>query len=80
MEKAQPDSSKHSLPAQQEPPRVQEDKAKVSKASARGEDDSLDPGAPATVAEHVAITKTEPAFTMVCTRQTWLPCKPKFSI
>lgn len=72
MEKAQPDSSKHSLPAQQEPPRVQEEKAKVSKASARGEDGSLDPGAPSTVPEHVAITKTEPTFTVVCSVQTWL--------
>uniref|UniRef100_H3C642 ubiquitinyl hydrolase 1 n=1 Tax=Tetraodon nigroviridis TaxID=99883 RepID=H3C642_TETNG len=64
MEKAQPDSSKHSLPAQQEPPRVQEEKAKVCKASARAEEGSLDPGAPSTVSEHVALTKAEPTFTM----------------
>lgn len=66
MEKAQPDSSKHSLPAKQEPPRVKEDKSKSSKASPRGEDGSLDTVAPCTVSEHVAITKTEPTFTMVC--------------
>lgn len=65
MEKAQPDSSKHSLPAKQEPPRVKEDKPKVSKASPRVEDGSLDTGAPCTVTEHVAITKTETTFTMV---------------
>lgn len=65
MEKAQPDSSKHSLPAQQEPPRVQEEKPKVSKASPRVEDGSLDTGTTPTVSEHVAITKTEPTFTMV---------------
>lgn len=64
MEKAQPDSSKHSLPAKQEPPRVKEDKPKVSKTSPRVEDGSLDP-TPCTVSEHVAITKTETTFTMV---------------
>uniref|UniRef100_A0A674NCU3 ubiquitinyl hydrolase 1 n=1 Tax=Takifugu rubripes TaxID=31033 RepID=A0A674NCU3_TAKRU len=63
MEKAQPDSSKHSLPAKQEPPRVKEDKPKVSKTSPRVEDGSLDP-TPCTVSEHVAITKTETTFTM----------------
>lgn len=65
MDKAQPESSKHSLPAQQEPPRVQEEKPKVSKASARVEEGGLDSGAPSTGSEHVAITKAEPTFTMV---------------
>uniref|UniRef100_A0A674P1B7 ubiquitinyl hydrolase 1 n=1 Tax=Takifugu rubripes TaxID=31033 RepID=A0A674P1B7_TAKRU len=55
MEKAQPDSSKHSLPAKQEPPRVKEDKPKVSKTSPRVEDGSLDP-TPCTVSEHVDIS------------------------
>lgn len=79
MEKAQPDSSKHSLPAQQEPPRVTEETAKVSKTSPRVEDGSLDTGAPSTVSEHVAITKTEPTFTMVCSIKTWLQYKVKHS-
>lgn len=77
MEKAQPDSSNHSLPAQQEPPRVQEEKAKVSKASARVEDGGLDPGAPSAPSEHVAITKTEPTFTMVGSIQKCLQYKVK---
>lgn len=77
MEKAQPDSSKHSLPAQQEPPRVQDEKAKVAKASARVEEGSLDPGAPSAVSEHVAITKTEPTFTMVGSIPKWLQHKAK---
>lgn len=70
LEKAQADSSKHSLPAQQEPPRVQEENANVSKAAGRVEEGVLDPGAPSTVSEHVAIAKTEPTFTVVGSVQT----------
>lgn len=63
MEKSQPGSSQHSLPAKQEPPRVGEEKA--PKATSRVEDAGLDTVAPRTVSEHVAITKTEPAVTTV---------------
>lgn len=66
MEKSQPGSSQHSLPAKQEPPRVGEEKPKPPKASSRVEDGGLDAVAPRTVvSEHVAITKTEPAVTTV---------------
>ncbi|KAM9343659.1 ubiquitin carboxyl-terminal hydrolase 19 isoform 2-T2 [Pholidichthys leucotaenia] len=61
MEKSQPGSSQHSLPAKEEPPRVGEEKPK---ASPRVDDGGLDTVAPRTVAEHVAITKPEPTVTM----------------
>uniref|UniRef100_A0AAQ5YEU5 ubiquitinyl hydrolase 1 n=1 Tax=Amphiprion ocellaris TaxID=80972 RepID=A0AAQ5YEU5_AMPOC len=60
MEKSQPGSSQHSLPAKEEPPRVGEEKPKAPKASPRVEDGGLDTVAPRTVSEHVAITKPEP--------------------
>ncbi|XP_070694914.1 ubiquitin carboxyl-terminal hydrolase 19 isoform X2 [Pempheris klunzingeri] len=63
MEKSQPGSSQHSLPAKEEPPRVGEDKPKAPKASPRVEDGGLDTVAPRTVSEHVSITKTEPTVT-----------------
>ncbi|XP_027144152.1 ubiquitin carboxyl-terminal hydrolase 19 isoform X2 [Larimichthys crocea] len=63
MEKSQPGSSQHSLPAKEEPPRVGEEKPKAPKASSRVEDGGLDTVAPRTVSEHVTITKTEPAVT-----------------
>uniref|UniRef100_A0A673CGV9 ubiquitinyl hydrolase 1 n=1 Tax=Sphaeramia orbicularis TaxID=375764 RepID=A0A673CGV9_9TELE len=63
MEKSQPGSSQHSLPAKEEPPRVGEEKPKAPKASPRVEDGGLDTVAPRSVSEHVAITKTEPAVT-----------------
>ncbi|XP_041801144.1 ubiquitin carboxyl-terminal hydrolase 19 isoform X2 [Chelmon rostratus] len=63
MEKSQPGSSQHSLPAKEEPPRVGEEKPKTPKASSRVEDAGLDTVAPRTVSEHVAITKTEPTVT-----------------
>ncbi|XP_076596686.1 ubiquitin carboxyl-terminal hydrolase 19 isoform X2 [Chaetodon auriga] len=63
MEKSQPGSSQHSLPAKEEPPRVGEEKPKTPKASSRVEDAGLDTVAPRTVSEHVAITKTEPSVT-----------------
>ncbi|XP_056158085.1 ubiquitin carboxyl-terminal hydrolase 19 [Lampris incognitus] len=63
MEKSQPGSSHHSLPAKEEPPRVGEEKPKVPKASPRVEDGDLDPVAPRSVPEHVPIAKPEPAAT-----------------
>ncbi|XP_042266409.1 ubiquitin carboxyl-terminal hydrolase 19 isoform X3 [Thunnus maccoyii] len=64
MEKSQPGSSQHSLPAKDEPPRVGEEKPKAPKASSRVEDGGLDTVAPRTVSEHVAITKPEPTVTV----------------
>uniref|UniRef100_A0AAX7UR75 ubiquitinyl hydrolase 1 n=1 Tax=Astatotilapia calliptera TaxID=8154 RepID=A0AAX7UR75_ASTCA len=61
MEKSQPGSSQHNLPAKEEPPRVGEEKPK---APTRVEDGGLDSVAPRTVSEHVAITKPEPTVTM----------------
>ncbi|XP_038579092.1 ubiquitin carboxyl-terminal hydrolase 19 isoform X2 [Micropterus salmoides] len=63
MEKSQPGSSQHSLPAKEEPPRVGEEKPKASKTSSRVEDGGLDTVASRTVSEHVAITKPEPSVT-----------------
>uniref|UniRef100_A0A671V911 ubiquitinyl hydrolase 1 n=1 Tax=Sparus aurata TaxID=8175 RepID=A0A671V911_SPAAU len=63
MEKSQPGSSQHSLPAKEEPPRVGEEKPKAPKASSRVEDGGLETVAPRTVSEHVPITKTEPTVT-----------------
>ncbi|XP_047459365.1 ubiquitin carboxyl-terminal hydrolase 19 isoform X2 [Mugil cephalus] len=60
MEKSQPGSSQHSLPAKEEPPRVGEEKPKAPKASSRVEDGGLETVASRTVSEHVAITKQEP--------------------
>lgn len=65
MEKSQPGSSQHNLPAKEEPPRVGEEKPKTPKAPTRVEDGGLDSVAPRTVSEHVAITKPEPTVTMV---------------
>ncbi|XP_029975671.1 ubiquitin carboxyl-terminal hydrolase 19 isoform X2 [Salarias fasciatus] len=61
MEKSQPGSSQHSLPAKEEPPRVAEDKPKAPKAPPRVEDGGLDAVAPRGVSEHVAIGKPDPA-------------------
>uniref|UniRef100_A0A3P9I5Y1 ubiquitinyl hydrolase 1 n=1 Tax=Oryzias latipes TaxID=8090 RepID=A0A3P9I5Y1_ORYLA len=67
MDKSQPGSSQHSLPAKEEPPRVGEETAKAPKASNRGvEGGALDSVAPRSVSEHVAITKTEPAPKPTC--------------
>nr|XP_046251743.1 ubiquitin carboxyl-terminal hydrolase 19 isoform X2 [Scatophagus argus] len=63
MEKSQPGSSQHSLPAKQEPPRVGEEKPNAPKASSRVEDSGLDTVTPRTVSEHVAISKTESTVT-----------------
>ncbi|XP_055366527.1 ubiquitin carboxyl-terminal hydrolase 19 isoform X2 [Betta splendens] len=63
MEKSQPGSSQHNLPAKEEPPRVGDEKPKAPKASSRAEDSVLDTVAPRTVSEHVAITKPEPTVT-----------------
>ncbi|XP_071783636.1 ubiquitin carboxyl-terminal hydrolase 19 isoform X2 [Centroberyx gerrardi] len=63
MEKSQPGSSQHSLPAKEEPPRVGEEKPKAPKASSRVEDGGLDTVAPRGVSEHVPITKPEPTVT-----------------
>ncbi|KAM9855932.1 ubiquitin carboxyl-terminal hydrolase 19 isoform 3-T3 [Aulostomus maculatus] len=63
MEKSQPGSSQHSLPAKEEPPRVGEEKPKTPKASPRVEDGGLDTVTPRAVSEHVAITKPEPTVT-----------------
>ncbi|XP_014911878.1 ubiquitin carboxyl-terminal hydrolase 19 [Poecilia latipinna] len=61
MEKSQPGSSQHSLPAKEEPPRVGEE---PTKASPRGvEETGLDTVAPRSVSEHVNITKAEPTVT-----------------
>nr|XP_019944700.1 PREDICTED: ubiquitin carboxyl-terminal hydrolase 19 isoform X2 [Paralichthys olivaceus] len=60
IEKSQPGSSQHNLPAKEEPPRVGEEKPK---ASSRVEDGGLDNVASRTVSEHVAITKPEPTVT-----------------
>lgn len=65
MEKSQPGSSQHSLPAKEEPPRVGEEKPKPPKASSRVEDGGMDTVAPRSVSEHVAITKPEPTVTTV---------------
>uniref|UniRef100_A0A7N6BJM2 ubiquitinyl hydrolase 1 n=1 Tax=Anabas testudineus TaxID=64144 RepID=A0A7N6BJM2_ANATE len=53
MEKSQPGSSQHNLPAKEEPPRVGEEKPKAPKASPRVEDGGLDTVASRTVSEHV---------------------------
>lgn len=71
MEKSQPGSSQHSLPAKQEPPRVGEEKPKAPKASSRLEDGGLDTVAPRSVSEHVAITKPEPTVTAVSKMKTY---------
>ncbi|XP_061760863.1 ubiquitin carboxyl-terminal hydrolase 19 isoform X2 [Nerophis ophidion] len=63
MEKSQPGSSQHSLPAKEEPPRVGEEKPKPLKAPPRVEDSGLETVAPRTVSDHVAITKSEPTVT-----------------
>ncbi|CAJ1055423.1 ubiquitin carboxyl-terminal hydrolase 19 isoform X3 [Xyrichtys novacula] len=64
LEKSQPGSSQHSLPAKEEPPRVGEEKPKTPKASPRVEDGGLDAVAPRSVSEsHVSITKPEPTVT-----------------
>ena len=63
MEKSQPGSSQHSLPAKEEPPRVGEEKPKPPKASSRVEDGGLETVAQRS--EHVAITKPEPTVTTV---------------
>ncbi|XP_056278900.1 ubiquitin carboxyl-terminal hydrolase 19 isoform X3 [Pseudoliparis swirei] len=63
MEKSQPGGSQHSLPAQEEPPRVGEEKPnKPPKASSRVEDAV----APRGVSEHVAIAKPEPTPKPTC--------------
>ncbi|KAM4737688.1 ubiquitin carboxyl-terminal hydrolase 19 isoform 2-T2 [Anableps anableps] len=64
MDKSQPGSSQHSLPAKEESPRVGEEPTKAPKASPRGvEDGGLDTVAPRSVSEHVNITKAEPTVT-----------------
>ncbi|XP_034551398.1 ubiquitin carboxyl-terminal hydrolase 19 isoform X2 [Notolabrus celidotus] len=63
LEKSQPGSSQHSLPAKEEPPRVGEEKPKTPKASTRVEDAGLDAVAPRSVSEHVSINKPEPTVT-----------------
>ncbi|XP_074536944.1 ubiquitin carboxyl-terminal hydrolase 19 isoform X2 [Halichoeres trimaculatus] len=63
LEKSQPGSSQHSLPAKEEPPRVGEEKPKTPKASSRVEDAGLDAVAPRSVSEHVSIAKPEPTVT-----------------
>ncbi|XP_054627537.1 ubiquitin carboxyl-terminal hydrolase 19-like [Dunckerocampus dactyliophorus] len=63
MEKSQPGSSQHSLPAKEEPPRVGEEKPKAPKAPPRVEDSGLETVAPRTVSDHVTITKPEPTVT-----------------
>ncbi|RVE70203.1 hypothetical protein OJAV_G00062130 [Oryzias javanicus] len=61
MDKSQPGSSQHSLPAKEEPPRVGEETPKASNRGVEG--GALDSVAPRSVSEHVAITKSEPAVT-----------------
>ncbi|XP_031142111.1 ubiquitin carboxyl-terminal hydrolase 19 isoform X2 [Sander lucioperca] len=56
IEKSQPGSSQHSLPAKDEPPRVGEEKPKPPKASSRVEDGGLDNVAPRTVSEPTVTT------------------------
>ncbi|XP_029290902.1 LOW QUALITY PROTEIN: ubiquitin carboxyl-terminal hydrolase 19 [Cottoperca gobio] len=63
MEKSQPGSSHHSLPAKDEPPRLGEEKHKPPKTSSRVEDGGLDNVSPRNVSEHVALTKPEPTVT-----------------
>ncbi|MEQ2204043.1 hypothetical protein XENOCAPTIV_007027 [Xenoophorus captivus] len=64
MDKSQPGSSQHSLPAKEESPRVGEEPTKAPKASPRGvEDSGLDTVTPRSVSEHVNITKAEPTVT-----------------
>uniref|UniRef100_A0A4W6FZJ3 ubiquitinyl hydrolase 1 n=1 Tax=Lates calcarifer TaxID=8187 RepID=A0A4W6FZJ3_LATCA len=76
MEKSQPGSSQHSLPAKEEPPRVGEEKPKAPKASSRVDDGGLDTVAPRTVSEHVAITKPEPAPKPTCMVQPMTHAPP----
>ncbi|XP_053705774.1 ubiquitin carboxyl-terminal hydrolase 19 isoform X1 [Synchiropus splendidus] len=59
MEKSQPGSSQHSLPAKEEPPRVGEEKPKTTKTSPRVDDGGLETVAPRSMSDHVAITKPE---------------------
>uniref|UniRef100_A0A667XDC3 ubiquitinyl hydrolase 1 n=1 Tax=Myripristis murdjan TaxID=586833 RepID=A0A667XDC3_9TELE len=63
MEKSQPGSSQHSLPAKEEPPRVGEEKPKAPKAPSRVDDAGMDSVVPRSVSEHVPITKSEPGVT-----------------
>ncbi|MED6270021.1 hypothetical protein CHARACLAT_005576 [Characodon lateralis] len=64
IDKSQPGSSEHSLPAKEESPRVGEEPTKAPKASPRGvEDSGLDTVTPRSVSEHVNITKAEPTVT-----------------
>uniref|UniRef100_A0A665X725 ubiquitinyl hydrolase 1 n=1 Tax=Echeneis naucrates TaxID=173247 RepID=A0A665X725_ECHNA len=63
MEKTQPGSSQHSLPAKEEPPRVGEEKPKAPKASSRVEDGDMDTLASRAVSEHVAVNKPETTVT-----------------
>lgn len=60
LEKSQPGSSQHALPAKEEP-RVGEEKAKPSRAP---EDTGLDAVSPRLVAEHMPL-KQEPTVTTV---------------
>uniref|UniRef100_A0A8C6LYI5 ubiquitinyl hydrolase 1 n=1 Tax=Nothobranchius furzeri TaxID=105023 RepID=A0A8C6LYI5_NOTFU len=74
MDKTQPGSSQHSLPAKEESPRVGED---TPKASPRGvEDAGLDSVASRTVSEHVAITKTESSPKPTCMVQPMTHAPP----
>ncbi|XP_037334767.2 ubiquitin carboxyl-terminal hydrolase 19 isoform X3 [Pungitius pungitius] len=74
MEKSQPGSSQHSLPAKEEPPRVGEEKPKPAKVSSRGDDCGLDTVAPRS--EHVAITKPEPMPKPTCMVQPMTHAPP----
>ncbi|KAM8864407.1 ubiquitin carboxyl-terminal hydrolase 19 isoform 2-T4 [Spinachia spinachia] len=74
MEKSQPGSSQHSLPAKEEPPRVGEEKPKPPKASSRVDDCGLDTVAPRS--ENVAITKPEPMPKPTCMVQPMTHAPP----
>uniref|UniRef100_A0A8C4GW57 ubiquitinyl hydrolase 1 n=1 Tax=Dicentrarchus labrax TaxID=13489 RepID=A0A8C4GW57_DICLA len=73
MEKSQPGSSQHSLPAKEEPPRVGEEKPKPPKASSRGDDGGLDTVAPRTVSEHVSKGEILPKPTCMVQPMTHAP-------
>uniref|UniRef100_A0A667XSX8 ubiquitinyl hydrolase 1 n=1 Tax=Myripristis murdjan TaxID=586833 RepID=A0A667XSX8_9TELE len=79
MEKSQPGSSQHSLPAKEEPPRVGEEKPKAPKAPSRVDDAGMDSVVPRSVSEHVPITKSEPGPKPTCMVQPMTHMAPASS-
>uniref|UniRef100_A0A3Q3A4N1 ubiquitinyl hydrolase 1 n=1 Tax=Kryptolebias marmoratus TaxID=37003 RepID=A0A3Q3A4N1_KRYMA len=74
LDKSQPGSSQHSLPAKEESPRVGDDTPKAPKASSRGvEDSGLDPVVPRTVSEMPRVYTHPPKPTCMVQPMTHAP-------